>query len=66
MPIYNAAIRAVQQLKKDDITELKNFAKPPPAAIIVSQTLCIMFGVAPKIVGTGKDKTKDYWDPAKK
>jgi hypothetical protein len=36
MPIYNAAIRAVQQLKKDDITELKNFAKPPPAAVIVS------------------------------
>jgi dynein heavy chain len=66
MPIYNAAIRAVQQLKKDDITELKGFAKPPPAAIIVSQTLCIMFGVAPKMVGTGKDKVKDYWEPAKK
>lgn len=25
-----------------------------------------MFGVAPKIVGTGKDKQKDYWEPAKK
>jgi len=25
-----------------------------------------MFGVAPKIVGTGKDKVKDYWEPAKK
>jgi len=35
MPIYNAAIRAVQQLKKDDITELKGFASPPPAAVIV-------------------------------
>jgi hypothetical protein len=25
-----------------------------------------MFGVAPKMVGTGKDKVKDYWEPAKK
>lgn len=25
-----------------------------------------MFGVPPKTVGTGKDKTKDYWEPAKK
>ena len=66
MPIYNAAIRAVQQLKKDDITELKNFAKPPPAAIIVVQTLCMMFGVAGKKVGTGKDATIDYWEPGKK
>ena len=66
MPIYNAAIRAVQQLKKDDITELKNFAKPPPAAIIVVQTLCMMFGVSGKKVGTGKDAVLDYWEPGKK
>jgi len=25
-----------------------------------------MFGVPPKFVGTGKDKVKDYWEPAKK
>jgi hypothetical protein len=25
-----------------------------------------MFDVPPKIEGTGKDKTKNYWDPAKK
>lgn len=66
MPIYNSAIRAVQQLKKDDITEIKGFASPPPAAIAVCKTLCIMFGVAPKKVGTGRDKHEDYWEPSKK
>jgi len=66
MPIYNAAIRAVQQLKKDDITEIKGFSSPPPAAIAVVKTLCMMFGVAPKRVGTGKDKYDDYWEPGKK
>lgn len=66
MPIYTAAIRAVQQLKKDDITEIKGFAKPPAAAIAVVKTLCIMFEKKPKMVGTGKDKVADYWDTGKK
>ena len=48
MPIYNAAICVVQQLKKDDITEIKNFASPSPAANIVFKTHCMMFDVKPK------------------
>jgi hypothetical protein len=43
MPIYNLAIRAVGQLSKSDIVELKNFAKPPEAAVIVIRTLVILF-----------------------
>jgi len=43
MPIYNMAMRAVGQLKRDDITELKGFAKPPDAAVIVVKTLVILF-----------------------
>ena len=66
MPIYNAAIRAVQQLKKDDITELKGFASPPAAAVIVVKTLCMMFYVKPTKKGTGKDAVLDYWDSGKK
>ena len=66
MPIYNAAIRAVQQLKKDDITELKGFASPPAAAIIVVKTLCMMFSVPPVKKGTGADRVLDYWEAGKK
>lgn len=43
MPIYNAAIRAVQQLKKDDITELRGFKTVADAVKLVAKTLCIMF-----------------------
>lgn len=66
MPILNAALRAVGQLKKNDIDELKNFKTAPPAAKVVAQTLCIMFEVQPAKSGTGKDKIFDYWEPSKK
>jgi dynein heavy chain len=69
MPIYNAAIRAVSNLKKDDITELKGFTNPPPAAKAVVKTLCIMFNVPPKKIpdpAGGNKKIDDYWDNAKK
>jgi dynein heavy chain, axonemal len=65
MPIYNTAIRAVQQLKKGDIDEVKLMKTPPAACLAVIKTLCIMFDVAPKKVGQGKDKHDDYWEPAK-
>jgi hypothetical protein len=29
MPIYHAAMRAVDSLNKNDITELKGFKQPP-------------------------------------
>ena len=66
MPIYQAAMRAVNQLKRNDIDEMKGFSTVPPAALAVIKTLCILFGIKPKKVGQGKDKTDDYWDPAKK
>lgn len=45
---------------------MKGFSNPPQAAIAVVKTLCIMFYVNPKKVGTGRDKTEDYWEPGKK
>lgn len=50
MPIYNAAVKAVSELDKNDITEIKGFAKPPEGAKAVMKTMCIMFGVAPEKV----------------
>lgn len=69
MPIYNAAIRAVSNLKRDDITEMKGFTNPPEAAKAVVKTLCIMFNVAPKKIpdpAGGNKKVDDYWEPGKK
>ena len=65
MPIYNAAIRAVQQLKKDDITELRGFKTAAPAVVLVTKTLCIMFSVKPNVTGQGKNKIEDWWATGK-
>jgi dynein heavy chain len=68
MPIYNAAMKAVDDLDKNDITEIRGFKKPPEGAILVMKTMCIMFNVAPEKVkgGNVKDVQWDYWEPAKK
>lgn len=42
---------------------------PPPGVILVSQAVCIMFGVEPlkvKDPAGGNKKVDDYWEPAKK
>lgn len=68
MPIYHAAMRAVSELDKNDITEIKGFKVPPPGAVLVIKTLCIMFKVAGTKVKapTGNGTVLDYWEPAKK
>ena len=67
MPIYNAAIKAVDDLNKNDITEIRGFQKPPEGAKAVMKTLCIMFGVPPVKVKSQniKEVVWDYWEPAK-
>ena len=67
MPIYNAAIKAVDQLKPADITEVKNFKNPPEAAKAVCETLCIIFDIKPvkKPAASAKEgPTFDYWKPS--
>jgi dynein heavy chain, axonemal len=68
MPIYNAAMKAVSDLDKNDITETRGFKKPPDGTILVMKTMCIMFGVPPEKVrgGNVKEVQWDYWEPAKK
>jgi dynein heavy chain len=56
MPIYNAAIKAVDELDKNDITEIKGFQKPPEAAKAVMKTMCILYGVPPERVKGGNVK----------
>lgn len=68
MPIYHAAMRAVSELDKNDITEIKGFKTVPAGALLVIKALCMMHGVAgEKVKGqTGKDAQLDFWEPAKK
>lgn len=68
MPIYHLAIRAVSQLKRDDVTELKGFANATKPVQLVCETLLIIFNLEKKIIfkGSGKDKVADIWETSKK
>eukprot|EP00736_Rhodelphis_marinus_P004047 Rmarinus@m.11564 len=54
MPAFYAAIDALKSLNKNDITEIKSFAKPPPLVQTVMEGVCLLKGV------------KQTWDEAKK
>lgn len=68
MPIYHLAIRAVSQLKRDDVTELKGFATATRPVQLVVETLLIIFNMEKKMIfkGTGRDKQPDIWETGKK
>ncbi|CAM9277540.1 unnamed protein product [Ascophyllum nodosum] len=54
MPTLEKALKALDSLTKNDITEVKSFAKPPPAVQIVMEAVCILL------------ESKTDWDAAKK
>lgn len=54
MPALNDALKSLDALDKKDITEIKSFAKPPPAVQTVMEAICILMGAKPD------------WDSSKK
>ncbi|KAE9225132.1 hypothetical protein PF004_g12006 [Phytophthora fragariae] len=54
MPALNNSIKALDSLSKNDITEVKSFAKPPEAVETVMNAVCLLFN------------EKQSWDSAKK
>jgi dynein heavy chain len=44
IPALNAAAEALKKLNKADITEIKGFANPPDAVIMVLLGVCIILG----------------------
>lgn len=63
LPALDQAVASLKSLKKDDITEVKNFSDPPGGVKMVMEGVCIMFGVKPKMVPGEKpgQKIADYW-----
>jgi dynein heavy chain len=68
MPIYHLAIRAVSQLKRDDVNELSGFKTATKPVQLVCETLIIIFNMEKKIIykGVGRDKHPEIWETAKK
>ena len=54
LPALNSAVSALNALSKNDIVEIKGFAKPPPLVQKVMECVCILLGA------------KTDWDAAKK
>ncbi|KAF1335991.1 Dynein heavy chain, partial [Globisporangium splendens] len=68
MPAYYASIKALSQLKKDDITVLKTFTNPPRLVGVTTNAVCLLFGAKQEWNGAKKllndmkflDKLKEY------
>ena len=58
LPALEAAAAALDALNKDDITEIKAFASPPP--LVMSVMMCIM-----ALKPTGKENEAEGWKGAK-
>jgi len=59
MPTFHAAVRALRSLNKNDITEVKSFAKPPALVMTVMEAVCVLKGMKP----TWDDSKKVLSDP---
>ena len=68
IPVLNAAIKALNTLKKSDITEVKSMKTPPGGVVTTMEAVCIMLGQKPDKVKNpdGPGKVDDYWAVSKK
>ena len=71
LPILNKAVKALENLNRDDITKIKSYSLPPKALDYVMQGLCITLGEdnnvkwKPKEPGS-LEKIQDFWEYSKK
>lgn len=69
MPIYNKAMKAVNELKAADVNEMKGTKVPSEGLKTVAKVLCLFFNVKPKIIRgqtAAEGNKEDYWEPSTK
>ena len=69
MPLLESALKALNTLKKADITEVKSMKRPPSAVVLTLSAICRMLKVKPDKIKDpegGTKKVLDYWGPSKK
>ena len=68
MPLLDSAVKALNTLTKNDITEVKGMKSPPQVVKFVMEAICILKGLKPtriKDPDSGK-MVDDYWETSKK
>lgn len=64
MPLLESALRALDTLTKNDVTEVKGMKSPPSGVKLVLEAVCILKNVKParvKDAQSGK-MVDDYWE----
>lgn len=69
IPLLNAALEALDTLKKSDIDLVKSMKNPPAGVKLVMESICVMKDIKPDKIpdpsGSGK-MIQDYWKPSQK
>ncbi|KAF9816548.1 hypothetical protein SFRURICE_010707 [Spodoptera frugiperda] len=65
MPALRAAEKALQELNRNDVVEVKAMKKPPAGVVLVIESLCVVFDIKPiKEPGASfGEKVLNYWKP---
>ncbi|XP_049878805.1 dynein axonemal heavy chain 1-like [Pectinophora gossypiella] len=65
MPALLAAEKALQELNRNDVVEVKAMKKPPAGVLLVIESLCVVFDIKPvKEAGASfGEKVLNYWKP---
>ncbi|XP_060806154.1 dynein axonemal heavy chain 1-like [Amyelois transitella] len=65
MPALKAAEKALQELNRNDVVEVKAMKKPPAGVVLVIESLCVVFDIKPiKEPGASfGEKVLNYWKP---
>ncbi|CAH1393775.1 unnamed protein product [Nezara viridula] len=69
LPIVEDAIKALDTVRKDDLTLLKSMSRPPDAVKIVMAAACVMLGIRPDRVpdlSRPGHMMEDFWAPSKR
>ena len=67
IPALEAALEALNTLKKSDIDVVKSMKSPPAGVKLVMEAVCVMKEIAPEKINDGAgNKVLDYWGPSKK
>lgn len=69
IPLLNAALAALDTLKKSDVDLVKSMKNPPAGIKLVMESICVMMEIKaekiPDPTGSGK-MIQDYWKPSQK
>jgi len=66
-PVYEQALADLKKLSRPQLTEMKSIKKPSAAILSLMAGVCIVLGVAPKLVrkeGSYTDHDEDWWSSA--